>query len=282
MGNKKNRNANKESKNSKTVAMPSLLVVTPSLDGSVWHGYLATMIQLQRECNKMGIRFGIRIIYGNSILPMARNLCVHAFSESDFTHALMLDADVRVNPMDVMACIALDRDLAALPFSRRNPNWSIAARYSQVPAGRNPQAFPSMLAEANFTLADDYGDTDVEANRLGFVKVQRVGTAGMVIKKGLLEKFAAAYPNRWVMDLDPAKQTRKLQEIFAYGREDNFFIGEDYEFCDRWRQIGGTIWLKLDAKTSHHGAVDFDFDAILLNSIAQDLTKQEKEANNGA
>lgn len=281
MGSKKSRNKSNPNQEAKTVPLPSLLVVTPSLDGNVWHGYLATMIQLQRECNKMGIRFGIRIIYGNSILPMARNLCVHAFAESDFTHALMLDSDVRVNPMDVIACIALDRDLSALPFSRRNPNWNIASRYTEVAAGRNPAAFPTMLAEANFTLADDYGNTDEEANRIGFVKVNRVGTAGMVIKKSLLAKFAAAYPERWVMDLDTAKQPRKLQEIFSYGREDGYFIGEDYEFCDRWREAGGDIWMKLDAKTSHHGAVDFDFDAVLLNSIAQELTERgQKEKPN--
>lgn len=282
MGSKKNRNRVNTQQEAKTVPLPALLVVTPSLDGNVWHGYLATMIQLQRECNKMGIRFGIRIIYGNSILPMARNLCVQAFSDSDFTHALLLDADVKVNPMDVIACIALDRDLAALPFSRRNPNWAIAARYTKVEAGRNPAAFPTMLAEANFTLAEDYANTDEEASRLGFVKVNRIGTAGMVIKKALLEKFAAAYPDRWVMDLDPAKQPRRLQEIFAYGREDNFFIGEDYEFCDRWRETGGDIWLKLDARTSHHGAVDFEFDAVLLNSIAQQLTEQEQEGKANA
>jgi hypothetical protein len=40
--------------------------------------------------------------------------------------------------------------------------------------------------------------------------------------------------------------------------------------------------MKLDAKTSHHGAVDFDFDAILLNSIAQQLTEQEQKEKGNA
>jgi hypothetical protein len=39
--------------------------------------------------------------------------------------------------------------------------------------------------------------------------------------------------------------------------ETGVYLSEDYSFCERWRKIGGEIWVDTRSKLSHCGAYEF-------------------------
>ena len=50
--------------------MPKIYISSPSLDGNMSWGYVKTVLDLQRTCMKWGMKFGWRVVWGNSILPL--------------------------------------------------------------------------------------------------------------------------------------------------------------------------------------------------------------------
>jgi hypothetical protein len=51
-----------------------------------------------------------------------------------------------------------------------------------------------------------------------------------------------------------------VKNYFGYSKKDGVFVGEDWTFCDNWKSIGGAIYLKLNAKTTHEGSVKYRHD----------------------
>jgi hypothetical protein len=62
------------------------------------------------------------------------------------------------------------------------------------------------------------------------------------------------------------KQVRTV-EYFRYGRRENYFIGEDYNFCDEFRAIGGEVWVKVDGHTRHSASLALKYDLAALHAL---------------
>jgi hypothetical protein len=58
-------------------------------------------------------------------------------------------------------------------------------------------------------------------------------------------------------------------------RETKTYLSEDYSFCQRWRTIGGEIWLDLNSKLVHSGVQHFAgnttlrYSAVVQEALAQ-------------
>jgi hypothetical protein len=48
-------------------------------------------------------------------------------------------------------------------------------------------------------------------------------------------------------------------------REKGLYLPEDYTFCNRWRAMGGEIWVDVRSKFTHVGAFEYhgDFAAVI-------------------
>jgi hypothetical protein len=49
------------------------------------------------------------------------------------------------------------------------------------------------------------------------------------------------------------KETLHIYELFANRWDGKQSVGEDYTFCDRWRQVGGKVWCDPEMRVDHHG-----------------------------
>jgi hypothetical protein len=237
-----------------------IFVATPTLDGRLHAGSVASVMGVQRMCIENGVTFTWKVISGNSILPLARNELAAGFLESKATHMFMIDSDIQVDPRHVMYLLGHDRDISALPCAKREVTWERLGQFVNSYPGTPHDVYPALIAEGNFSTTEDVFDVDQD----GFAKVLKVGTGAMMVKRETLEKMMREMPDNYIMK--PSKE--KLYEFFAYtiDPETKIQYGEDYNFCNKWRALGGTIDLLLAAKTKHHGqiAIDFDWKALAV------------------
>lgn len=245
----------------------SLIAITPIIDGKVDHGYTHSLLSIQRACLQVGIDFHWSFVVGSSMLPAARNRCVAKFmQESTATHILMLDADITVDWEDVMYAIAAGKEIVALPCIKRQIRWDRAVdlvrKRPEIPA----EAIEAVLGRPNFVLDNSAPSPNEQEAALGLMRATHAGTGCMIVQRSAFERFQKAYPDRWYIELMDEKQVRTV-EYFRYGRRENYFIGEDYNFCDEFRAIGGEVWVKVDGHTRHSASLALKYDLAALHAL---------------
>jgi hypothetical protein len=268
--------------------LPKVYVSTPSLDGNMSWGYTRTVLDLQRACMKFGLKFGWRVVWGMSILPLARNKIVSQFMASGYDFLVMIDGDIEVNAQDIMAAVLSGKQFVGIPCSKRAPNFD-RMRDFVFAAGKDApgEYLSSYLSTPNFVVNEDSTkDLDEVASDLNLVRAEKVGTGCVIIHRSVFEKFQEAYPNRVYLEPNGATEEERKSnapiQTFEYFRykldEEGFFIGEDFTFCDDWRKTGGEIWMKIDAITRHYGTIHFTWDAAALQAVAS-LASSESESS---
>jgi hypothetical protein len=245
----------------------SLIAITPIIDGKVDHGYTHSLLSIQRACLQVGINFNWSFVIGNSMLPAARNRCVAKFmEESTATHILMLDADITVAWEDVMYAVAAGKEIVALPCIKRQIRWDRAVDLVRKRPEAPPEAIEAVLGRPNFVLDNAAASPNEQEAALGLMRATHAGTGCMIAQRSAFERFQKAYPGRWYLEQSDEKEVKTV-EYFRYGRRDNFFIGEDYNFCDEFRAIGGEVWVKVDGHTRHSASLALKYDLAALHAL---------------
>ena len=91
-----------------------LFVATPMYGGSAHGMYVKSCLDLQSVCSQYGIEVRFSFIFNESLITRARNYLVDEFLRAEgFTHMLFIDADIHFDPRDVIAMLALDKEISA-------------------------------------------------------------------------------------------------------------------------------------------------------------------------
>jgi hypothetical protein len=104
---------------------------------------------------------------------------------------------------------------------------------------------------------------EAERERNGaFVTGLYCGGGFMLIKRNVIERMIEAYPDSRYNKVH-AFSNAKTEENYALFEcmidpETKAYISEDYGFCQKWRDIGGKIWLDTEGKLTHIGAHHFE------------------------
>ena len=257
--------------------LPKVYVSTPSLDGNMSWGYTKSVLDIQRACSKFGLKFAWRVVWGNSILPLARNKIVSQFMASGYDFLVMIDGDIEVDSRDILGAVLSGKQFVGIPCSKRAMDLGRLRDFT-IAAGEDvePEYLSSYFCAPNFIVGDDSTtNLDEVAKDLNLVRAEKIGTGCVVLHRSVFEKFQEEFPSRVYLEPDgvgeEAKNKAPIQtfEYFRYALdEDGFFIGEDFMFCNDWRSIGGEIWLKVDAITRHYGTTHFTWDAAALQPVA--------------
>lgn len=245
-----------------------LFVATP-MYGGMNHGlYMKSCLDLQNVMTQYGIEIKFSFIFNESLITRARAYLVDEFLyRSDSTHLLFIDADIAFNPQDVLALIALDKDIIGAPYPKKSIKWSNIKKAVL----RNPSIEDGELAK----LGGDYVFNPVKGTEKFSVadplEVLEIGTGFMMVKREVFSKFKNEYPDlRYKPDhvgqknFDGSRYIHMFFECYidrGPGTGDSErYLSEDYGFCQRWRMIGGSIWLCPWMRTSHCGTHLFEGD----------------------
>lgn len=269
-----------------------LFVATPMYGGQNNGLYMKACLDLQGICMQYGIEIRFSFLFNESLITRARNYLVDEFLRSNGTHLLFIDSDILFDPQDVLALIALDKDVIGAPYPKKSINWK---NISQALI-KNPAIDPGELDG----LVGDYVFNPVPGTKSFSVRepleVMEIGTGYMMVKREVFEKFREAYPkqnykpdhigqanfdgSRYIHayfdtvidngytydDLyvlvqkaangeNVAEQAKKFLDTEKTAS--HRYLSEDYMFCQYWRKTGGKIWLCPWMRTQHVGTYAF-------------------------
>ena len=243
-----------------------VFVATPMYGGMAHGMYVKSCLDLQGLLSRYGVEVKFSFLFNESLITRARNYLVDEFLRSDCTHLLFIDSDIHYNPQDVVALLALDKDVIGGPYPKKSINWrSIAA------AARNhPDMDPGELE----TLVGEYVFNVVKGTQKFTVteplEVLEIGTGFMMVKRDVFSKMSESYPTiKYKPDHVGQANFDGSRYIHAYfdtvidskdsitGGGSDRYLSEDYMFCQMWRKIGGQIFLCPWMKTQHIGTYAF-------------------------
>lgn len=254
-----------------------LFVATPMYGGNCVGLYMKACLDLQGMCMKYGIEVRFSFLFNESLITRARNYLVDEFLRSGFTHLLFIDSDILFNPEDILALLALDKDVIGGPYPKKTINWGAVWKASKKllsdpsfdESKFNPGELEGVTGEYVFNPVPGTKQFKVTEP----LEVMEIGTGFMMVKRGVFEKFREEYPHlNYKPDHLGQANFDGSRYIHAYfdtviDPDSHRYLSEDYMFCQYWRAIGGKIWLCPWMKTQHVGTYAFTGDMPKIAAI---------------
>jgi len=221
----------------------SLFVALPAYDFKVSLKLAVSLARLAQAAPQHGIDIQIGSVCGCSVVSRARNLLSKDFLESKCTDLIFIDSDINFEPEDVLRLMAWTSE----------PKKGIVAG---VPRVRGE--------ERVYITALDYDENnELTMNGMGLVRAKRVATAFMMVRRDVFETLVEAHPEWTYYD---KKTDRMLPALFDFKLTEEGYMGEDFLFCDRSREVGFEVWIDPTIKLGHMGVQEYlgDFGSDVL------------------
>jgi hypothetical protein len=243
-----------------------LFIATPMYGGMAHGLYIKSCLDLQTTMNKYGIETKFSFLFNESLITRARNYLVDEFLRSDCTHLLFIDSDIHYNPQDVLALMALDKDVIGGPYPKKSINWGNIAAAARSHPNIEPKELEQLVGEYVFNVVKGTKQFTVTDP----LEVMEIGTGFMMVKREVFVKMEKEYPMiRYKPDHVGQANFDGTRYIHAYfdtvidtkesivGGGSDRYLSEDYMFWQMWRKMGGQIYLCPWMKTQHIGTYAF-------------------------
>ena len=234
-----------------------LFVAIPMYGGVCMANCLQGMMDLSSACITYNIPMTLYGITNDSLVQKARNTCVEAFLDSDFTHFLFIDADVGFSAIDALSLlylVASDKeekyDVLAGPYPKKKISWQkVKCAIEKGFADQDPNFLANYAGDYTFFVPPGKPFSINEP-----AEVSEIGTGFMMIPRRTFERFKQAYPK------DTYKNLNKKRFVFfdcVIDRAKGIMVAEDHLFCQSVRKMGGKVWLAPWLKLTHQGVYPF-------------------------
>lgn len=251
----------------------SIFLATPMYGGSNHGMYMKSCLDLQNLLTQYGIECRFSFIFNESLITRARNYLVDEFlNRTTCTHLLFIDSDIGFDPNDILALLALDKEVVGAPYPKKSIKWDNVKKAII----RNPQISGGELSK----VIGDYVFNPVKGTQ-GFnvsepLEVLEIGTGYMMVAREVFTKFKEAYPElEYFPDHIGQAHFDGSRSIMAYFDTvidpiTKRYLSEDYMFCQWYRNIGGHIWLCPWMKATHCGSFMFEGNLpVIANTLGE-------------
>jgi len=231
-----------------------VFLATPCYGGVVQEKFMRGLLDVVHCFTKNDIKHTIQTIANESLITRGRNTLTYQFLKSDCTHLFFIDADIGFNKDHVIKLIVSDVDVAVGSYPMKAVNWDRIEKAVKNGEKENLIKY-SPKNVVNFKAID--GKIRVEK---GMIEVLDAGTGFMCIKREVINKLIEALPEtKYKSDLNLYKGEDQYAIFDCIIEKDTMrYLSEDYTFCRRWQNIGGTIWLDPSIKLIHCGTYAFE------------------------
>ena len=178
--------------------------------------FISSLSKTKEVLKALGHTVEIDFHTGCAIISKARNEIVHRFLASGFDKLLFIDSDMVWSPIDAAKLIVSEFDFSGIAYRQR------------VEDGK-------FNAELNGEESD------------GWLGADRIGTGFMLLTRFCLTNMAEEYAHT-----EYTEDGKTYHALFDFELLDGRYWGEDYTFCRRWKETGGSIWV-MPAEIGHIG-----------------------------
>lgn len=213
----------------------SLFIALPAYDFKVSLKLALSLARFTQVAGQHGIQVHIGSVCGCSVVSRARNILVKDMLETNATDLLFIDSDINFEPEDILRLMAWGDD----------PRKGIVA------------GVPRTRSENKVYIVDlDYDENgELTMNGMGLVRGKRVATAFMLVRREVFVSMIAANPT-W--EYKDNRSDRMLPCLFDFKLTEEGYMGEDFLFCDRARELGFEVWIDPSIKLGHMGVQEYE------------------------
>jgi len=215
-----------------SLAGRKLFVAIPAYDGKINIASAFEIPQLAMASTRHGFSIHLSHISGCSIITKARNSLINQFMESDCTEMIFIDSDIHFKHQDILRIMALgsDKDIVCGSYPRRADD-------------------KKFFTDIHY---NEHGG--IELTETGLLRVDRIGTGFMFIRRHVIEKLIDDHPEwRYWVNVE----NKHHHAIFDFQVKNGSYMGEDYLFCDRATEAGFKIYVDPDINLGHYGQTEF-------------------------
>ena len=237
---------------------PSLFVATP-VHSEVSIHYAQALLELQQLCFKNKIKITFSLVK-SSLVTQGRNLCVAGFLESNFSHLLFLDSDIYVKSESIIEMIKRDKEVISIPYPLKTMMWDKLFKKIQSGNVKEPGDLIKWLNTYPMKV-DNAADIRLED---GVMEVTHSPTGCMLIKRCVFDKMIKAYPDKNIVQKTVVNgeyiDKPNLWNFFdtLHDPKSKTYMGEDFAFCVRWKDIGGKCYAYVNDSIIHVGEHQYE------------------------
>jgi hypothetical protein len=245
-----------------------LYILTPFYGGMCHINYMTCFLETTKLLDHLKIPACYEFFKNDSLITRARNnLVAKAMSDPQMTHIIFIDSDITWKPIDILKLIVSDKDLVggAYPLKKYSFDKFLQENYVEELLKKKQSSRFDKTSDTDFIKANllhyniNYIDSNLKIEN-NLCKIKNLATGFMMIKRCTIEKMIEVFP--LLKYTDNLFYLKGNENNFAYalfdtGIEDNEYLSEDWMFCNRWRKLGGEIWLDISIDLTHTGPEDF-------------------------
>lgn len=206
---------------------PDVFIATPTHSGDNCCAYTTSLLATIALLGANGLHVQPFFVMCNAIISFARAVALKRFMDSGAEHLFFIDSDLAWDAKGALEIVKSPHEFVMGVYPAKTPE------HNKVFQTRNIWETPTQ----NYVECDG-------------------GPGGfMRIKRSAIEKMIAAYPELTKpYKVENATGERvKLHYLFENILTDDAPLGEDYAFCERWRKIGGKIFIYPNIDFIHYG-----------------------------
>jgi hypothetical protein len=220
----------------------------PCYGGMVSEPTMTSFLRFVLMASQVGLNWSLDTMVNESLVTRARNnLMAKMMTNTNATHFMFIDADIRFQPESIFQMIACDKDVIGGLYPKK-----------ALPINYVINLKPTVTVQGDIYTVDT------------------MGTGFLLFKRHVYEKLIAAHPEtKYVDDIGLGKQYEPMMyAIFDVEIDERgHYLSEDWLFCRRWQKIGGEIWAHSKTLLNHVGHYEFAGDISKL-----DITKMAQPA----
>lgn len=215
-----------------------LAICTPMQTMQVDVAYFVSYTNSMLDLAKSGVRYTTYPTFGGSHIGKAReHVLWRAMANPEVTHLLFIDDDMGWDAHLPVRLIMANHDFCAAVGMRKKEDIDPDSRF----------CFNPLPGPARFHPVTK------------FLEVRHVGFAFVMLTRAAVERMTAAYPELQYDTGDRPAESALFFDLM-WKKEHQALperLSEDFSFCERWRAIGGEIWIDPQAALTHVGRKEF-------------------------
>jgi len=254
-----------------------LLVATP-VHSEVSIHYTESLLTLQGMGHSLGLTIDF-LLLKSSLVTQGRNLCVANFlNKKEYTHMLFVDGDISFDPSSVVKLLKCDKDVVSIPYPMKTINWNKV--HGRI---KEDNISATALSKSGFTYPIKVEDQQNINVSKGIMEVTHAPTGFMLIKKETILKMVEKYPHLKIKQPTilngDTQETDNLWNFFDtwFDQSTNRYYGEDFAFCQKWRDIGGKCYCYVDDFITHVG--EYSFEGKFIDELINTRKIDESDKN---